>query len=40
MSTGMANKAHTLDGGIPLQPNPARRCPAASDVRRWAACFI
>jgi len=27
------NLAHELDGRIPLQPKPGRRCPAASSVR-------
>jgi hypothetical protein len=34
MSTGMANKAHALDGGIPFLLGTARAWPAASDVRR------
>jgi hypothetical protein len=25
------NPASAVDGGIPLQPNPKRRCPAATD---------
>ncbi len=32
----MPNPAHALDGGIPSCFHIGRRCPAASDVHRWA----
>ncbi len=34
MSSTMANKAHALDGGIPILSDAARCWPAASDVHR------
>ena len=34
MSTGMANKAHALDGGVPCPFHFRHHWPAASDVHR------
>ena len=33
------NLASAVDGGIRVQPNSGRSCPAATDSHRWAADY-